>query len=125
RDLLVRADGLGDLRPDAMHRVQRAHRLLEDHRDVAPAERPHLALAEREELAAVEADGAAEDLGRRRGEEPHHAERRHALAAPALPDYPEDLPGVDVEGDATERGGAALLRLEGQLEVSDREEGLI
>src|SRR3712207_8532357 len=37
-DVLVGLDLLGDLRPDAVHRVQRGHRVLEDHRVLLAAD---------------------------------------------------------------------------------------
>src|SRR5919198_1544281 len=53
--LLVRDDGLDDLVADRVHRVQRRHRVLEDHRDLVPAHvaEPRLALVE-EVLALVD-----------------------------------------------------------------------
>ena len=44
RDLLVRAHHVHELVAYAHHRVERVHRALEDHRDVAPAEPAQLAL---------------------------------------------------------------------------------
>ena len=38
RHRLVRQDGVDDLIADRHHRVERVHRALEDHRDIAPAE---------------------------------------------------------------------------------------
>ena len=43
---LMQADGLGDLFPDRKHRVQGGHRLLEDHRNIRPANALHLRAAE-------------------------------------------------------------------------------
>ena len=41
------------LAADREHRVQRRHRLLEDHRDLAAAHAAHLFFAEREQVAAL------------------------------------------------------------------------
>jgi hypothetical protein len=65
---------LGQLQPDGQHRVERGHRLLEDHRDVAAAHRAHRVLAEREEIAPGKEDAAADDAPGRAGEEAHDAE---------------------------------------------------
>ena len=45
RDALVRAHHVDELVADAHHRVERVHRALEDHRDVAPAELAQLLAA--------------------------------------------------------------------------------
>ena len=60
---------LGDLSPDRQERVQRGHRLLKDHRDLVAADRLHFALGEIEEVAALKADGTADDPSRRVGDE--------------------------------------------------------
>ncbi len=49
--LLVEDDRLHDLRADGEDRVERGHRLLEDHADVAAANRLHLALGQADEVA--------------------------------------------------------------------------
>ena len=41
-DVLVQPDRLDDLVADGVHRAERGHRLLEDERDLAAADRPHL-----------------------------------------------------------------------------------
>src|SRR5262249_22917559 len=84
--VLVKACRLADLRADGQHRVKRGHRLLEDHRDVVAAHRPHLRFVELEQIAAIEFDRAADDPAGRIGDEPHHGERRHALAAAGFAD---------------------------------------
>ncbi len=45
RQLLVQHDRFGDLVAHGEDRVQRRHRLLEDHADIVPAQPPHVALA--------------------------------------------------------------------------------
>ena len=57
----VPADRLGDLRPDLQRRVQRGHRVLEDHRDLLAAHVLELPLGELRQVAALE-----QDLARRR-----------------------------------------------------------
>jgi hypothetical protein len=66
-ELLVQLHALGDLPADAQHRVERGHRLLEDHRDAVAADAAHLLLAEAEQVAAAVA----------------HRARRAGPAAPA------------------------------------------
>ena len=54
----VEQDRLLDLAADGRHRVEARHRLLEDHADLAAAQRAHLRHGQREQVAAVEADAA-------------------------------------------------------------------
>ena len=50
RDVLVRADLLGDLPADPVHGVQRRHRVLEDHRDLLAADRAQRLLRRAQQL---------------------------------------------------------------------------
>jgi hypothetical protein len=52
---------LGELAPDREHRVERGHRLLEDHADLPAANAAHLLLAEAEKVAFLVEDFAAFD----------------------------------------------------------------
>ncbi len=61
-EALVQLHALGDLPADAQHRVERGHRLLEDHRDAVAADPAHLLLAERR------ADRGRDSARRRRGD---------------------------------------------------------
>ena len=61
----VPANALGDLLADRLQRVERRHRLLEDHADVVAAQRAHLLLRGGEDFDAVEVYPA-----RRRGTPP-------------------------------------------------------
>jgi hypothetical protein len=67
---LVQNDGFHDLRTDGEHGIERRHRLLKDHADVAPADRLHFALGQAHQIAAEKRDAARLDL-RVRGQEPH------------------------------------------------------
>jgi hypothetical protein len=54
--LSVRGDRLGDLRADALHRVHRVHRPLEDDGGPGPTERPELAGGQLEDVLPLEED---------------------------------------------------------------------
>ena len=49
-DLVVRRYGLGQLAADRVHRVQRGHRVLEDHRDPLPRSRRNSLLRHRQQV---------------------------------------------------------------------------
>jgi hypothetical protein len=51
-------EGLPDLQPDREHGVQTGHRVLEDHREFAAANRSELRIRQRENVLAVEARSA-------------------------------------------------------------------
>ena len=82
---LVQHDRLGDLEADREHRVQRGHRLLEDHRDVVAADRAHLLrrlLDDVDDLAfrLAEQDLAARDATAGVVGQAHQPHRGHRLA---------------------------------------------
>ena len=89
-DVGVRGHGLGDLRADAVHRVQARERILEDHRDVLAADLPQLLRRQREQVAAHEVDVAL-DRGALLVEQAHDREVRDALARAGLADDAERL----------------------------------
>src|SRR5947207_11190199 len=93
-----------DLEPDREHRVQRAHRLLEDHRDLGAAQRLQLAAGELEQLAPEVLYAArrmhACVLARQQA---HDGERGHRFAAARFADQRDGAALVDVEADALYR----------------------
>ena len=52
--LEMNLERLHHLLADGEHRVERGHRLLEDHRDVAPADGAHLVFGQAEQVASLE-----------------------------------------------------------------------
>jgi hypothetical protein len=89
RQVLMKLHRLADLSADGEHRIERRHRLLENHRDVVAADRAHLRFVEPEQIAApIELDRTADDPAGRIGNEPHHGKRRHTLAAAGFTDDP-------------------------------------
>ena len=109
------AEHLDDLRADRMERIQRGHRLLEDHRDLAAAHRAHLRLAERAQVDAVEDDASRRA---RAVDEAEDRERRDRLARPGFADERELLAGADRERDAVDDRG----RAEAHRQLLDRKE---
>src|SRR5205814_5988469 len=123
RDVLVRADRLADLRPDLVDRVQRRHRVLEDHRDLGAADVAEAALRLRDQVLALVEHLALEARIRPAGEaEDRH--RGHALTGAGLADDPEDLAAVEREIDAVDRAYDAVLGRELDLQILDLEEPL-
>ena len=69
-----------DLQSDGQDRVERGHRLLEDHRNVAAANGAHVIVAEIEQVAAVEHDAALRNLAGQARQQPHDRQRGDGLA---------------------------------------------
>ncbi len=65
RDVVVDADGLGELVADRVDRRERRQRVLEDHRDALAADLRHPRVVEADQLLAVELDRAVDDGVRR------------------------------------------------------------
>ena len=91
---LMQGQRLGDLAADREHRVERRHRLLEDHRDVVAADVAHFPFGQVEQIGALEADRAFDDAAWRRGDEAHDRQRGDALAAARFTDHRERLAGA-------------------------------
>ena len=107
-DALVRLHHVDELVADPQHRVERVHRALKDHRDVAPAVLAKLLAALAEEVLAPEADLAAGHAGGLAQDLQDRVARR-ALATAGLARKAEDLAGVDLEVDVVD-GAHALAR---------------
>jgi hypothetical protein len=126
RGLLVHVemDGerLGDLQADPEHRIERGHRLLEDHGDLPAADAPHLLVREPQKLAPAKADRAT---GTRRagGEQLHDGQRRYRLAGARLADDGHHLAGVHGVAQALDGPHGAVRGDELHIEIVDLEEG--
>src|SRR5881409_3788064 len=118
---------VGDQIADREHRIERRHRLLEDHRDLVATDGAQVTGLEGEQVAPFELDEAAgADVTGRLGDEAENGERRDGLAAPRLAHDTERLTRLHLEGDAVHRArrAAALLGDEVGLEVTHAEQGL-
>src|SRR5208283_5751095 len=92
--LLMQADGLANLAADGEDRVERGHRLLEDHRDARAAYVAHLEVAQLQQILILENYFAAHDT-RRLGQQPHDREHARRLARSRLTDNAEQLARLD------------------------------
>ncbi len=94
------AHRLGQLRPDAHQRVEGAHRVLEDHRDLAAADRPQAPLARGGQGLAADADLPADlDLP----VEPEDGPGEHRLARAGLTDQREPLAAPEPQADVLDQ----------------------
>ena len=117
RDPLVRLHRLDHLRVDAQDRIQRHHRVLEDHRDAAAAQGAHLALGQlvrsapcsRIEPPAIRPGGSTR---------PMMEKPVTVLPEPDSPTRPSTWPRVDGERDAVDRLDHARTRKEMRAQVA-------
>ena len=114
---------LADLAADRQNRVQARHRVLEDHRDLPPADAAELLVGKLQQVPVLEIRRSRGDLAGAR-QDSEQRERGHALAAARLADDPERLAGRDIERDAVDRIDRAAFGPELDLQVVDVEEGL-
>ena len=120
----MHAQAFGDLRADAVHRVQAGHRLLEDHADVAAAHGLHLGFRQRQQiqhLAAIaqQCRAAAHDAARRRAEQAHQSQRGDALAGAGLADDRQGFAGAYPERHPLDRIDRAAFAVEAHAEIVD------
>src|SRR4029453_11662873 len=99
-------------------------RLLEDHRDVVAADALHLGLAELQQVAALEADGAADDAAWRVGDQAKNRQRRHALATARFAHHAQRLAAFQGVGDPVDGAHHAHRSEEMCLEVLHLQDGL-
>jgi hypothetical protein len=115
----VTQNRLDDLVADSEARIERGHRLLEDHRQpVAPQVAQGL-IGDLQQIHAVEADRACYLRGVLR-QQAHDRERRHALAAAGLPDQAERRAIGDAEIETVDgMGHAAIVAVEADPQAFD------
>jgi hypothetical protein len=118
----VPRDRLGDLSPDRERRVQRRHRVLEDHRDLAPANVLEIVFGQLRQIRSLEQHLARHDLRGRPRDQAHERERRDRLPAARLADDSERLALVDLEADAVDGPDHAVAREEMGAQIVDLEQ---
>src|SRR5687768_12349787 len=96
------AQRLSDLMADGKNRIERAHRLLKDHRDAPAADRAHFPRAAGRQIGSVEVDRSVEP-GEIVRQEPQDRKAGDGLAAAAFADDADALAGGDVEIDLAGR----------------------
>ena len=117
RDLGVRPHRLDHLRVDAQDRIERHHRVLEDHRDAVAAQGAHLALGEFREILALVQDRAADNASRWI-DQADDGEAGDRLAGAGLADQSQHLSARDGERHVVHRLHHAGAREEMRAQVA-------
>ena len=122
RQRLMRTELLRDLPADGVHGRQRRQRILEDHRDLAPAHLAHLALAEPHQVAsAVEHLPLGDRV--RVTDEPHDRQHRDGLSRAGFADDAEHLAEGDRKRELVDGADQPALRAKGNAQVAHLEQG--
>ena len=112
---------LGDLALDLHHRVERGHRVLEDHRHLGAPDVAHLVLRVADDVGALVVDVAfAHDV--LAGEQSHDRPGQDGLARAGLADDAEGPPPVELDRHAVDGAHRAPLGVEVGLEVDHLEQ---
>ncbi len=106
---------------DREDRVERCHRLLEDHRDIVAANRAHLVLGHLQKIRSIVEDLPADDLPRWTGDQAHDRERRHRFAAAGFADKAKGLATIELEAHPIDGTGDSVVGFEMSPEVPDFE----
>ena len=121
RQPAMQCNRFADLAAHRHQRVERGHRLLEDHRNVIAADLLHLRFGEIQQIGALETDRAADGPSRRVGNEAQYGQRSDALAAAALADDAQSLAAAHRVGHPVDRAHNAAWCEEMRLKVIDLE----
>ena len=119
-DRIVGLDQLDDLPPDPVEGMEARQRILEDHRDAAPAHGAQLGRRHREEVLPSEDRPARHP---RPAGEPHHGLGGDALPRAGFADDAEDLAAIDREREATHCFEDAVRRPERHPEIRTSSSG--
>src|SRR4030095_16866431 len=104
------------------YRIERGHRLLEDHRDLFAADLPHLGGGQIEEASPAVVDRALDDAAGGLRDQTHDREGRDALPGAGLPGAAERLALCDVKIDPVDGADNALVGVEIRLQPFDLEQ---
>jgi len=118
---MVGREPFGDLGTDGHRRVERGHRLLEDHGDAAAAMAAHCLLRQRKQIFAAKRNLSG-DMRRVR-KQAQDGQRGDGLAGAGLADQSQRFAGIDVKGDVPDCGlGDRGLGAEGDAEAANIEQ---
>ncbi len=120
----MNAHDFGDLLAHRVHRVERGHGLLEDHRDLACAHTAYRFIVGGEQVTSAPEYPTREDTRRRCRQQAHHRERGDALAAPRFADNAQRFAGIDAETHAIDGQDDTLVGVEVDLQPFDVEQAL-
>jgi len=119
---LVQRQDFADLLFDRVHRIERAHRLLEDHGHIVAAHLTHRGFVGLHQVDAVEFHGPRRMARRGIGQKFQDGQSRHRFAGPGFADDGNRFAPVDIERDLAH--GMGHLAGDGEIDgqVPDRQQ---
>jgi len=114
----------GDLIANRHRRVQRRHRVLEDHADLGAAHVRAVDQLAAQNVVAAQAGAAARDAAGRHWNQSHDALHRHRFAAAGLADNRQRFAGFDGEAHAAHRVDGAAVGIEFDVQVPNVQQRL-
>jgi hypothetical protein len=121
---IVHRDRLADLVADRQDRVERRHRVLEDHRHRPAPDLAQPALGQGEQVLALEERLSGRNSPGWTGNEPEDGHHRDAFPRSRLAHDAEDLAGSKIPADVRDGVDDPVLRFELHREVLDLEDGV-
>ena len=118
----VQQENLGELPADAVERIERGHRLLEDHPDPGAPHFQHLLGRKLRQILTFEQHLTAENFPHRFRQQAVDGKRRHTFPAAGLPDDAEGLALVHHEAHPIDRTDLTGVRVKRGDEVPDFEQ---
>ena len=118
----VDAQHLVDLAADRHHRIERGHRLLENHRHGGGAQLPQPPVAGAEQFLADQLDAARGRRQRALLQQAHHRQRSDRLARSAFADQAQRFAVADLERHAVDDPLRVRIAAEADDEVVDVED---
>ncbi len=113
-------EGFADLETDCVDRVQRGHRVLEDHGNFVAAHFAHFIFSQLKQVTPIEPDLAVFNFPGWGLDEAEDGHGMDALAAAALAHHTQDFTGAHGVGNAIDSPYHAVLGVEISLQVFDR-----
>src|SRR5262249_49408379 len=120
----VLLERLGDLASDGEYGIERGHRFLEDHTDVAAADLAHLRVRKLHQIAAGKKDLAPRDPPGRVRDQAQYGDRADLLARSALADYCDRFTLIDRVGNAVDSAHDSRTGAKLGVQVHDLKERL-
>ena len=122
-ELCVEEERLLDLPPHRQDGVERGHRVLKDHGHPVPPYLPHLRLAHRRDIRAVQQDLSAADLSDPIRQEPENAQRGCGFARAGLAHQPQCLPSPQRQIHAVDSVDGPVMGFVLHMQISDLQQG--
>ena len=109
RQLAMELDHFCDLIAHALNRIQRGHRILEDHGDLCAADMLHSLFGKLRNIFAPEQDLSTGHLTDLPGQKPHDAAGRCGFSGAGFTNQPGNRAFFDVKGNSIDRFHTAVV----------------